>query len=76
MIFRFTGGIPRVWHTNLSIQFKLVLLLVFIGLIMNGIYLSHILSMPGVEAAVNTRVDLMGILMGAVVIILAHVKIL
>ncbi len=54
MIFRFTGGIPRVWHTNLSIQFMLVLLLVL-------------------EAAVNTRVDLTGILMGAVVIILAEV---
>ncbi len=54
LIFRFTGGIPRVWHTNLSIQFMLVLLLVL-------------------EAAVNTRVDLTGILMGAVVIILAEV---
>lgn len=118
LIFRFTGGIPRVWHTNLSIQFMLVLLLMFIGLlvvyhlrkifatlavgtpftgenvsririigialiagallknviqIMNGIYLSRILSMPGVETAVNTRVDLTGILMGAVVIILAEV---
>ncbi len=118
LIFRFTGGIPQVWHTNLSVQFMLILLLMLIGLlvlyqlrkifatlavgtpftgknvsririigiaviagallqsvihILNGIYLSGVLHMPGLEPAVNMKVDLTGILVGAVVIILAEV---
>lgn len=118
LIFRFTGGIPQIGHTNLAIQFILILLLMLIVLlvlyqlrkifatlaggtpftgenvsririigivviagsllqnaihILNGIYLSGVLQMPGLEPAVNMKVDLTGILVGAVVIILAEV---
>lgn len=118
LIFRFTGGIPQVGHTNLSVQFMLILLLMLTALlvlyqlrkifatlavgtpftgenvsririigiaviagallqnavhILNGIYLSGVLRMPGLESGVNMKVDLTGILVGAVVIILAEV---
>ncbi|MGI6616176.1 MAG: DUF2975 domain-containing protein [Dethiobacteria bacterium] len=118
LIFRFTDGIPQVLPTNLSVQFMLVLLLMFIGVlvlyqlrkifatltagtpftdenvgririigialiagalfesvihILNGVYLSNILRMPGVETGVNMKIDLTGVFMGVVVIILAEV---